>query len=561
MRFFRNRGDGTFEDRTAERRPGRRGGRPQHDPGRLRQRRLRRRRWCCAAAGWAPRDASRSRCCATTATAPSRTSPKAAGLLRISRRPRPRPGSTTTATAGSTSSWATRPRRAGSEEPSPCELFHNNRDGTFTNVAREVGRRRRRLRQGRRERRLRQRRPARPLRLGAGRRQPALPQRRPCDRRAAAWRFTNVAAAGRRHRADDTASAPSSSTTTTTAGPTSSSRATAASRPRPWRRTWPPTTWACPRRRRAGGSTDNKGDGTFEDVTQAAGLYKVIPAMGLNFGDLDNDGWLDLYLGTGNPDFGTLIPNRMFRNADGRAFQDVTTAGNFGHLQKGHADRLRRRRQRRRPGRLRGDGRRVPGGQGLQRALPQSRATATTGCVWSSRACAPTAARSARASRSSSRPGTERAISTGRSAAAAASARSPLRAGDRPRGRTAHHVGRGLLAGHGTEPTAHGLGARSGVPRPGGRDRRRSPEGAVVRARLAPRGFARTGAWHRRWSHRRMGGRVVGIVAGVMATAGLTAALAAQGRPRRTGSPTGTTRSARRGSATRRCSAPTPWGA
>jgi hypothetical protein len=59
--------------------------------------------------------------------------------------------------------------------------------------------------------------------------------------------------------------------------------------------------------------------------------------MGLNFGDLDNDGWLDLYLGTGNPDFGTLIPKRMFRNADGRRFQDVTTAGNFGHLQKGHA--------------------------------------------------------------------------------------------------------------------------------------------------------------------------------------------------------------------------------
>jgi hypothetical protein len=81
----------------------------------------------------------------------------------------------------------------------------------------------------------------------------------------------------------------------------------------------------------------NKGDGTFEDLTRAAGLHRVVPAMGLNFGDLDNDGWLDIYLGTGNPDFGTLIPNRMFRNAAGRTFQDVTTAGNFGHLQKGHA--------------------------------------------------------------------------------------------------------------------------------------------------------------------------------------------------------------------------------
>jgi FG-GAP-like repeat/ASPIC and UnbV len=81
----------------------------------------------------------------------------------------------------------------------------------------------------------------------------------------------------------------------------------------------------------------NKGDGTFEDVTVGAGLYKVIPAMGLNFGDLDNDGWLDFYLGTGNPEFSSLIPKRMFRNAGGLFFQDVTTAGDFGHLQKGHA--------------------------------------------------------------------------------------------------------------------------------------------------------------------------------------------------------------------------------
>jgi hypothetical protein len=59
--------------------------------------------------------------------------------------------------------------------------------------------------------------------------------------------------------------------------------------------------------------------------------------MGANFGDLDNDGWLDFYLGTGDPNLTTLIPNRMFRNDAGKAFQDVTTSGGFGHLQKGHA--------------------------------------------------------------------------------------------------------------------------------------------------------------------------------------------------------------------------------
>jgi hypothetical protein len=58
--------------------------------------------------------------------------------------------------------------------------------------------------------------------------------------------------------------------------------------------------------------------------------------MGANFGDLDNDGWLDCYIGTGDPYLGTLVPNRMFRNDGGRHFQDVTTAGGFGQLQKGH---------------------------------------------------------------------------------------------------------------------------------------------------------------------------------------------------------------------------------
>ena len=81
----------------------------------------------------------------------------------------------------------------------------------------------------------------------------------------------------------------------------------------------------------------NEGDGTFADVTREVGLYRVVPAMGLNFGDLDSDGFLDIYQGTGNPDLMSIVGSRMFRNAEGRTFQDVTTAGNFGHLQKGHA--------------------------------------------------------------------------------------------------------------------------------------------------------------------------------------------------------------------------------
>ncbi len=80
----------------------------------------------------------------------------------------------------------------------------------------------------------------------------------------------------------------------------------------------------------------NNRDGTFSDVSRAARLDKVMLAMGCNYGDLDNDGFLDFYLGTGNPYLETLVPNRMFRNAGGKFFQDVTTSGGFGHLQKGH---------------------------------------------------------------------------------------------------------------------------------------------------------------------------------------------------------------------------------
>jgi len=80
----------------------------------------------------------------------------------------------------------------------------------------------------------------------------------------------------------------------------------------------------------------NRGDGTFEEMAQKLHMDRVILSMGANYGDLDNDGYLDCYFGTGMPDMRTLMPNRMLRNAAGQRFQDVTTSGGFGSLQKGH---------------------------------------------------------------------------------------------------------------------------------------------------------------------------------------------------------------------------------
>jgi hypothetical protein len=80
----------------------------------------------------------------------------------------------------------------------------------------------------------------------------------------------------------------------------------------------------------------NNHDGTFTNVADRLGLTKNVFAMGSNFGDFDNDGFLDMYLGTGNPDYKSLIPNKMYKNIDGRQFVDVTASARVGHLQKGH---------------------------------------------------------------------------------------------------------------------------------------------------------------------------------------------------------------------------------
>jgi ASPIC and UnbV/FG-GAP-like repeat len=80
----------------------------------------------------------------------------------------------------------------------------------------------------------------------------------------------------------------------------------------------------------------NSGGRKFENRTIEAGLDLVFATMGCNFGDFDNDGWLDFYLGTGAPDLGVLVPNRMFKNVEGHRFADITASSGTGNLQKGH---------------------------------------------------------------------------------------------------------------------------------------------------------------------------------------------------------------------------------
>ncbi len=80
----------------------------------------------------------------------------------------------------------------------------------------------------------------------------------------------------------------------------------------------------------------NLGPQGFREVSQEVGLTAPILAMGANFGDIDNDGYLDAYFGTGEMSFSGLVPNVMVKNIEGRRFEDITASSRTGHLQKGH---------------------------------------------------------------------------------------------------------------------------------------------------------------------------------------------------------------------------------
>jgi len=79
----------------------------------------------------------------------------------------------------------------------------------------------------------------------------------------------------------------------------------------------------------------NLGADGFREVTRDVGLDRPIPTLGCNFGDVDNDGYLDIYTGAGWRGTSSLVPGRMFKNAGGLRFEDVTLSSRTGHLHNG----------------------------------------------------------------------------------------------------------------------------------------------------------------------------------------------------------------------------------
>jgi hypothetical protein len=69
----------------------------------------------------------------------------------------------------------------------------------------------------------------------------------------------------------------------------------------------------------------NRGDGTFDDVTEASGIVPPETALMATFGDIDNDGFLDLFItASGSVRTREQHASKLFHNNGDRTFTDIT---------------------------------------------------------------------------------------------------------------------------------------------------------------------------------------------------------------------------------------------
>ncbi len=83
----------------------------------------------------------------------------------------------------------------------------------------------------------------------------------------------------------------------------------------------------------------NNRDGTFSLVSRELGLTGCFGTMSANFGDFDNDGYLDLVLGNGSPKMDRMEPMIILENQGG-VFQNITFSSGLPFVGKSHGVNL-----------------------------------------------------------------------------------------------------------------------------------------------------------------------------------------------------------------------------
>ena len=81
----------------------------------------------------------------------------------------------------------------------------------------------------------------------------------------------------------------------------------------------------------------NLGTGRFTEIGAEIGLDRVKLPMGCNFADIDNDGYLDVFISGGFNAVESLVPSVLLRNAEGERFEDISIASNASLLNKSHS--------------------------------------------------------------------------------------------------------------------------------------------------------------------------------------------------------------------------------
>jgi len=76
----------------------------------------------------------------------------------------------------------------------------------------------------------------------------------------------------------------------------------------------------------------NNGDGTFTDVSQEMGITgKVGKGMGIGINDYDGDGYMDIFVANDN------MPNSLFHNLKGKGFEEVAMDAGVAYSESGKA--------------------------------------------------------------------------------------------------------------------------------------------------------------------------------------------------------------------------------